>query len=263
MGYAYGYGYGADRRRGGAMPLDAATEAYVAAIIAAGGGEPDAAHKNHYNNLVGTLKNSSLWAKLELIYLLANASAVAARINLKSPGTGTLGLTGAPVFTADRGYKGDGSNFLTGPALSTLPLFTLNSASMAVRSREALTPPTGAAFDIEAVGGTNSSVRGSNSSGVLVCRANSASVIGSAPVADTIGLYGWSRTAAAACFEHKNGIVVTSSSGAAASIAGGALQIGRDGRQLVSVHIGGGLTESEMAALRAADLAYAQAVGAA
>jgi hypothetical protein len=263
MGHAYGYGYGADCRRGGAMPLDAATEAYVAAIIAAGGAEPDAAHKSHYNNLVGTLKSAGLWAKLELVYLLANADAIAARTNLKSPGTDALGLAGEPVFTVDRGYKGDAANYLTGPALTVLSLFTLNEASMAARSREALTPPPGATFDVETTSGTNSSFRGSNASGIIVCRANASAAIGSAAVPNTIGLYGWSRTGAASSFEHRNGVVLSTSTGAPTGIGTGTLQIGREGRQLASVHIGGGLTESEMAALTAADLAYAQAVGAA
>lgn len=263
MGHAYGYGYGADRRRGGAMPLDAATEAYVAAIVGAGGAEPGASHKSHYNTLVGTLKSMGLWAKLELIYLLANAGAVAARINLKSPGTGMLGLNGAPVFTADRGYKGDTTNFLIGPALTALTLFTLNEASMAVRSREALTPAPGLTFDIETAGGTNSSVRGSNATGILVCRANSSSTIGSTAVASTIGYYGWSRTSAASSFEHKNGAVLATSTGAPTGVGTGVLHIGREGRQLASVYVGGGLTESEMVNLRAADLAYMQAVGAA
>jgi hypothetical protein len=57
--------------------------------------------------------------------------------------------------------------------------------------------------------------------------------------------------------------VLSTSTGAPTGIGTGTLQIGREGRQLASVHIGGGLTESEMAALTAADLAYAQAVGAA
>lgn len=262
MGYAYGYGKGAARRRRSAMVLDAATEAYLAAIAAAGGAEPDADHKRHYDALVRALKDAGLWAKLDLIYLLANVHPTAARTGLRNPGLGALNPTGAPVFTADRGYKSDDLNFLTGPALTGLSQFTLNASSMAARSRETVDPKIGPFFDIDTTGSVNSSLRGANASGVIVCRPNSITTIGSTPVASTIGFYGWSRTAADACFEHKDGIVLTTSAVASESVGAGALQIGRDTRQMASIFIGGALSQSDMQALHAADLAYAQAVGA-
>lgn len=263
MGYAYGYGHGAGRRRRGGVPLDPATDAYLAAIAAAGGAEPDADHKRHYDSLVRALKNAGLWAKLDSILLLANVHGIAARTDLRNPGGGLLSLVGTPAFTADRGYKGDGANFLTGPALTGFSQFTLNAASMATRSRETVVPMLGALFDLSTAGSVSSSVRGANNAGVIVCRPNTTTTIGSTPVSNTIGFYGWSRTAADASFEHKDGSVLTTSSAAAASVGTGAIEIGRDSRQLASIVIGGALSVSEMATLYAVDLAYAQAVGAA
>lgn len=87
--------------RGG---LDSAAAALVARMSVA----PDAARAGLIDATVRALKAAGVWARLELLYLLAAHDAQAARVNWVQPGF-ALSVAGAPAFTADRGYAGDGS----------------------------------------------------------------------------------------------------------------------------------------------------------
>lgn len=83
-----------------------------------------------YNILVGELKDAGIWDKLDLLYILAVGAAGNALINWIDPGTDDLTAVNSPVFTANRGYTGDGvTSYLdTGIAGNALTNFLQNSA---------------------------------------------------------------------------------------------------------------------------------------
>jgi len=68
--------------------------------------QPDAARKALINALIGALKASATWNKLDYLYIFAAHTAQAARLNWVA--NDALTSVSAPLFTADRGFKGDG-----------------------------------------------------------------------------------------------------------------------------------------------------------
>ncbi len=107
---------------------DAATLALTARMTVA----PSEARVALIDGLVRALKDAGVWAKLDLLYLLAAHDAQAARLNWVSSGF-ALSAVGAPVFTTDRGYAGDGAAAYldTGWSPRTQALaYALNSGSM-------------------------------------------------------------------------------------------------------------------------------------
>jgi hypothetical protein len=86
---------------------DAATTAWVNAVVAAGG-TVSGPRKTLVDTLIKGLKTDGVWAKLDRLWLFAAE-------NSKSALTDLVGLTqatpvSAPTFTADRGYAGDASS---------------------------------------------------------------------------------------------------------------------------------------------------------
>ncbi|KAA0971071.1 hypothetical protein FPY71_11540 [Aureimonas fodinaquatilis] len=77
------------------------------ALIARMSVEPNASRKLLISNLIKALKAGGVWSKLDAFYVLASHDAQAARLNWVSGLLG-LSLVASPVFTVDRGYKGDG-----------------------------------------------------------------------------------------------------------------------------------------------------------
>lgn len=65
----------------------------------------------YITRLINSLKLSTVWDKLDVLYLMAAETAQAARLNWKAPGTFTLAAVGGgTTFTADRGFRGNGSS---------------------------------------------------------------------------------------------------------------------------------------------------------
>lgn len=74
---------------------------------------PSGARKTLINNLINSLKlgatsATNIWAKIDVLYVLAAADAQAACLEWKGNAAYNAVPVGAPVFTADRGYAGDG-----------------------------------------------------------------------------------------------------------------------------------------------------------
>lgn len=87
-------------------------------------------------NTISQLVQYGLWDQIDAWYEMRAHDSQAATLNWKNPGTWTLAPTNSPVFTADRGFKGDGvSSFLlaTGynPGVGSIN-FQLNTASYGV-----------------------------------------------------------------------------------------------------------------------------------
>lgn len=85
------------------VSFDAATTAWVAAVVA-NGGTVSAGRKTIVDALIVGLKSDSIWTKLDRLYILAAE-------NTQSALTDLVGLTlavanGTPTFTTDLGYTG-------------------------------------------------------------------------------------------------------------------------------------------------------------
>lgn len=115
------------RARGGAVPPEA--QALMARMSVA----PSALRARAIASLVGSLKAAGLWAKLDLLYILAAHDAQAARLNWVGDHY-TLTAVNSPSFVTDRGYASGTSAYLaTGynPAVNGIH-FTRNNAHMGV-----------------------------------------------------------------------------------------------------------------------------------
>lgn len=95
---------------------------------------PASARQLLIDDLVTGLKADGLWSKLLALWVPAAHDAQAARLNWKDPAGVSLSPINAPVFTADQGYKGDGSSAYidTGVKPSDYPAYTTGSASIGV-----------------------------------------------------------------------------------------------------------------------------------
>jgi hypothetical protein len=109
--------------------LQAETTALIAAMTTA----PAAARQTLIDNTIISLKAAGLWTKLDVLWVLAAADNQAARLNWKNPGSLGLTVVNAPVFTADRGYTGDGSTAALTSTYSPSTfggVYTLNAATI-------------------------------------------------------------------------------------------------------------------------------------
>ncbi len=208
-----------------------------------------------------------MWAKLDVLYVLAAADAQAALINWVSPGTRNLTATNSPTFEADRGYTGDGAtNFLTpGVALTSFSKFTLNSAHVGVWGRtnvaedRTITGPNGL---------TAVRIAPRTSAGSLDGQINDVVTLSAAAIGTSVGHSLVNRSGASARQLYKDGVSVASDTQAASAVPGNALRILAGNSTFSTVqcsmqHVGESLSALEAAAASAAALAYMQGVGAA
>jgi hypothetical protein len=168
--------------------VDPDAAAYAAAMTVA----PSAARVALFDALVRALKAGGLWSRLDLFYLLAAHHEQAGRVNLVALGINTCAAVNSPNFLDDRGFAGDGatSYLSTGlnPSLGSTG-FALNDATLFAWS---LTDLNTSAGDIGSGAATRLLGR---SGGSLAARANAGTTT-SVTVADSLGLYGWTRNAA-------------------------------------------------------------------
>ena len=94
---------------------------------------PDAPRKALINALILALDAAGAWAQCDVLYLLAAHDEQAARLNWKAPTIRALTAYGAPAFTVDRGFTGDGVDAYlgTGVAAPALGSYAQNSAHLA------------------------------------------------------------------------------------------------------------------------------------
>jgi len=124
-----------------------AWEPEAAALFARMTTPPTAARAALVNDTIKAFKAGGYWSKFDWIYMMAAETAQAARLNWKSSTyAASLTARNGPVFTADRGYKGDGSAAdltvdATGPTN-----FTLNAGTLSVGVYE--TVPTNASLQL-------------------------------------------------------------------------------------------------------------------
>jgi hypothetical protein len=130
------------------QPSGGGNEAETTTLLAAMSSQPDATRTTAINTLIAALKTAGIWAKLDVLYILAAHDAQAARLNWKTPASFTATAVNTPTFTTDRGYNGNGSTsyLTTGFTPSThATQMTQNSASVFAWNRTARAGATGAA----------------------------------------------------------------------------------------------------------------------
>lgn len=95
--------------------------------------QPDATRKALISKAITDLKSAGVWDKLETLYFPAAHDAQAGQLNWKENSYSLVPIN-SPVFTIDRGYKGDGSSSYldTGWYTGSKNLFQGNAASMGV-----------------------------------------------------------------------------------------------------------------------------------
>ncbi len=219
------------------------------------------------NRLIAALKQSGVWAKLDLLYVLAAGDSQAAGINWKTPGAFTLSAVNAPAFTADRGYTMNGTTqYLdTGwDAATNAVAMSRDSAHYADYVRSGTLNSggfgTGTAIytEIIALPAGNQDIR--------VNSGNGSTGQGGNP-----GLPVWwlgVRRDGANQRGYFNGVFKTNGAIASDPLSNNDLNIGRcqttsfDDYQHMAVHCGAQLSDGEIAATYAALNAYRQAVGA-
>jgi hypothetical protein len=90
-----------------AMPVDPDALKWRAAVIAAGGAVSDM-QKRRVSLLIAGLKKSGVWSALDRLWLFAAENSMQALVDLKARAAATP--VNNPMFTANRGYAGNGSN---------------------------------------------------------------------------------------------------------------------------------------------------------
>jgi hypothetical protein len=251
------------------------TQAEATAFIAAMAVQPTDDRKSAINRFVYRLKSSSaytgqptsLWAKLDALYLLGAHHEQASRLNLVAPSTYTADPTGhAPTFTTDRGWQGNGvDQYLdTGFNASSAAgrKFGLNNASLFLWS---LTDLQADQPDIG--GGNNTRIISRGLSGNLAVRPNTTTSVGGGAAASSLGLFGWSRTASDAVSMFQGGNVTATATTASTAVSNAAIRICASGsafstRKIAIAGAGAALSAAEIAWLDFACEQYLRHCGA-
>lgn len=231
---------------------------------------PTTDRKNQINSLIKSLKDAGIWIKIDCLWLTAAADSQAARQNWKQD-LYNLTAVSSPVFTVDRGYKGDGAGayLATGfnPSTAPTPNYGIGSALAGVWIGDLFSGGGQdiAAFDNTAVTHINTRT-GANTAGG---RLNTQTVSNFA-VPTSIGLTCASRVLASEYQFYKNGVSLGTTAGVATAVPTnpfGVLAYNGGGdpsqRQVRAAVVGGGLTSGEHTAFYNALNTYLTAIGAA
>jgi len=229
------------------------------------------------SDTIRRLKAADIWAKLDVLWMLAAETSQAARLNWKSPGTYTCSEVNSPTFTADRGYAGNGTtSYLdTGwiPNTNGVQL-TQDSASIGVYINAGTDTANALASAIGADQSGGLFIRPRAATDTLNGRVNqTSSVAFSGTVGTRYGLTVFDRSASTTTTAFRNGASVgtfaTASSGrpivavfiGCINSAGAAAQF-VDNR-IATAFSGASLTATQHTALHAINNAYLNSMGAA
>ena len=165
--------------------------------------QPSPARKTVLDTFVKTLKSAGIWQKLDLLYVLAAHDAQAARLNWIAPSQFALAVAGSPVFTADQGYAGDGSNAMAATGYNPVTLSggrqTQNSATIGIFTRTAASY-NGSTSRIDLFTGVSRMARRNSSENDYSWRMNDGTsantALGGASGANQVGHFSLRRTAA-------------------------------------------------------------------
>ncbi len=249
-------------------------EAEAVALFARFTTPPDTARKGLINDAIKSLKTAGVWAKLDALYLFAAADNQAARRNWIADQYNVTAVA-SPVFTADRGYQGDGaaSYLRTGFNASTAvsPKFVQNSAAYAVWLRSSATGIARIAMGANTTIYTLLEFASNNTLFTSVNGANGATV-NLAAAAGLAGLWAANRSGANALKVLRNGVQQATDTDASSGVANTEFFIlarssngtaaGFSADQVSASFIASSLSDAEHLAIYNALNTYLQAVGA-
>lgn len=242
--------------------LDAAAAALIARMSVA----PSGVRARAIDAVVRALKASGVWPKLAALHLIAAHDAQAARLNWVQSAYG-LAAVGAPVFTVDRGYAGDGAAAYldTGWAPN---LGAQDSLCFGVWDRTGAQSAAGVA-GTSAAASVLLLVRSATDTAAVRVNQGAASASGAGLVTDGSGLTVANRSGASAVQIYKGGALLLNAAPASTTPSATSLTLGLfntsnfNAHQFAACVIGSSLDATEQAALHAALRGYMQAVGAA
>lgn len=236
---------------------------FSAALIARMSVAPSAARAGAIDKLVRALVDAGVWSRLDLLHMLAAHDSQAARINWVAP-VYDLAAYNSPLFTANRGFKGDGAAaYMDATGYNpnaTASRLSLNDASLGLW---VLTPSAGTGIDLYAGSGWMARRNTGVDWHYRVCDGTSSF----GQPGDTPGFYVGSRSDAAAKRLFKNGVQIVAHSIASTIPPTRFNLLGSGGgnyssAELAVVLAGAALTEAQHAALYAALRTYLLTVGA-
>lgn len=239
------------------------------ALVARMAVQPAPARKALIDTLVGSLKASGVWAKLDALYILAAHDAQAARLNWIAD-QWALSPSGAPAFTVDRGYTTDGvdDSLSLGVGATAFTWFQRNSATLAIWSRSNRLDLGAGTIGNAATTGARITLIPRNASGAIGSRLNSSTATGGGTVATGWGLTAVTRTSSTAVQHYKDGVASgAAGSATSAALTSATLSIGSaEGtsfgeNQFQMAAFGGAFTAQEHAEFHAAVSAYLTALG--
>lgn len=258
---------------GGSTPVvyDPDAAAYFAAMSV----QPDDARKSLINDLIVGLKADGVWSKTRLLYLRALGTQQAALLNAKTPGTNDCTIVGTVTFTADRGFRGDGSTgYLNTGFNPTTASPVIGQNSLALYSYVNNTTSDVAGNETTWGSGGSSRIRllPLSGSGVMSARLNNSTnnSFNGAALTTRLGSRAVSRTGATTSNGQMNGVAVgvtdtTSSSAPVSAVMellrdSGTMYNGLD--RIAADVLADGLSGAEMTALHARTLTFLTAIGA-
>lgn len=219
------------------------------------------------SDTIRRLKAADIWAKLDVLWMLAAHDAQAGRLNWKAPASFALTAVNSPTFTADRGYAGDGSTSYLDTGWNPTSFagqYALNNASQFVWVQN-----NGSLTGAHMGSTSNGMAFINNTNSEFIWRHSQASNSGiGAAVTNGYGFFSTERTGSAASEAFLNGASVTTSAIARdRSLPNDTLTIGKAGashsnRIVAAVGFGASLGGASHAALYRIVQPYVRAVGA-
>lgn len=244
--------------------------AEASALVARFTTPPTNARKALIDTLVGGLKSSGVWSKLDALYVFAAADSQAARRNWIQDLYNATAVS-SPTFTADRGFAGDGAasyvDSTFNPSTAVGAKFARNSAYFGFWSRTSGQLAASVAGYFNGTDGVSRLPR--NASDSSTGRINQGGPLSAGSITDGSGLIGIARSAAAVERQSRNGVNQATGTDASTALANGTLRFGNFGTASFSpMQFAGGLageniTVAEELAAYPHILTYMQAVGAA
>lgn len=243
-----------------------ALRAETTALLARMSVQPAAARAAAYDRLIRDLIAAGVWSRLDALYVLAAHDAQAARLNWRAAAFDAT-VVGTMIFTAQRGYQGDGSTgyLSTGfnPTTAPSPKFIQNDAHMGLWSL------TDGVFPAHDMGGGNSSAAMLATTGNFQTRGNSGLASGASSAGGT-GHLSWTRSDASQVFRYRNGAAASTAAVASLAPSNYVFRLGGyitstasfSTRQIAAAHWGSALDATQTEALYNALRRYLTGAGA-
>lgn len=230
------------------MP-DAATTAWVAAVVT-NGGTVSGGRQTQVDNLIVGLKADGVWAKLDNLWLYAAENQPSALTSLTS-GNLLSTVMGSPPFTVDQGYtgiSGGSNNIATGfDAGVGTPLYTVNDAHYSVWCMTDIAPPSGGQILNAGGGGVTGLYLTFSGDGNVYARIQDLSASGSlGPPSSRIGHWLVNRTSSSLSAAYQNGVLYGSPNAAVGALPATFFVLSDNPNQASAASIGASLTTGQI-----------------